>query len=90
MRNVADVDLSVEVFGEKLEWPIGVSPSAMQKMAHPEGEVASARAAGKAGSLFILSSASTTSLEEVAKKAPDTHKWFHLYIFKDRWVCFSV
>uniref|UniRef100_T1GK85 (S)-2-hydroxy-acid oxidase n=1 Tax=Megaselia scalaris TaxID=36166 RepID=T1GK85_MEGSC len=84
LRNVENIDMSVNIFGHKLEWPVGISPSAMQKMAHPEGEVASARAAGKAGSLFILSSASTTSLEEVAEKAPDTYKWFHLYIFKDR------
>ncbi|KAL5273656.1 HAO1 family protein [Megaselia abdita] len=82
--NVSKVNLNVEIFGSKLEWPVGVSPTAMQKMAHPDGEVASARAAGKAGSLFILSSLSTTSLEEVAEKAPDTIKWFHSHLFKDR------
>lgn len=88
LRDVSNVNMNVEVFAHTIDWPVGISPSALQKMACPEGEVASARAAGKAGTLFVLSSASTTSLEEVAEKAPNTHKWFHLYIFKDRLVSF--
>lgn len=56
----------------------------MQKMAHPDGEIGNARAAGKAGSIFILSTLSTTSMEDLAAGAPDTCKWFQLYIYKDR------
>lgn len=56
----------------------------MQKMAHPEGEVANARAAGKFGTVFTLSTISTSSIEELEEGAPDTHKWFQLYIYKDR------
>lgn len=41
-------------------------------------------AAGKLGTVFILSTLSTTSIEDVARHAPDTHKWFQLYISKDR------
>lgn len=64
--------------------PIGIAPTAMQKLAHPEGEIASAKAAGKCGTIFILSSFSTTSIEEVAEKVPETVKFFQLYIYKNR------
>ena len=46
--------------------PVGIAPTAMQRMAHPQGECATAAAAQKAGALFILSTISTSSIEEVA------------------------
>lgn len=52
----------------------------MQRMAHVDGEIASARAAAAKGTLFCLSSLSTTNLVDVAKKVPDGLKWFQLYI----------
>lgn len=64
--------------------PIGIAPTAMQKLAHPDGEVASAKAAGKCGTIFILSSFSTTSIEEIGAKVPDTIKFLQLYIYKNR------
>uniref|UniRef100_R4G4U1 (S)-2-hydroxy-acid oxidase n=1 Tax=Rhodnius prolixus TaxID=13249 RepID=R4G4U1_RHOPR len=81
LRDISVRDTSCEILGSKIKIPIGVSPSAMQKMAHPEGECANARAVGEKGSIFILSTLSTTSLEEVAECAPDTIKWFQLYIY---------
>lgn len=62
----------------------------MQKMAHPEGEVANARAAEKAGVIFILSTIATSSIEEVAQAAPKANKWFQLYIYTDRKVTESL
>lgn len=56
----------------------------MQRMAHDDGEIGNALAAGKIGGIFILSTLSTTPLEEVAAAAPNTTKWFQLYIYKDR------
>lgn len=85
LRDVSRLDISCEIFGERMKWPLGIAPTAMQKMAHPDGEVGNARAAGKAGSIFILSTLSTTSLEDLAAGAPETIKWFQLYIYKDRW-----
>ncbi len=64
--------------------PIGIAPTAMQRMSHPEGECASARAAQQAGTVFILSTIATSSIEEVAEAAPGAEKWFQLYIYKDR------
>lgn len=56
----------------------------MQRMATPEGELATARAAAKHGTLMTLSSWSTTSLEDTMKAAPRGPKWFQLYVYKDR------
>ncbi|XP_017837748.1 peroxisomal (S)-2-hydroxy-acid oxidase [Drosophila busckii] len=84
LRNVTQVDPSCRILGQQLGWPLGIAPTAMQKMAHSDGEIGNARAAGKAGSIFILSTLSTTSLEDLAAGAPDTCKWFQLYIYKER------
>ncbi|XP_075231832.1 uncharacterized protein LOC142330463 isoform X2 [Lycorma delicatula] len=84
MIDISNRDCSATVLGYKIKYPIGVSPTAMQKMAHPEGECANARAVGAFGSIFTLSTLSTSSIEEVAKAAPNTNKWFQLYIYKDR------
>ena len=51
-------------------------------MAHPEGELATARAAQAAGTVYIMSTISTCSIEEVAEAAPEAVKWFQLYIYK--------
>lgn len=84
LRDVSNLETTCEVLGQPLQWPLGLAPVAMQKMAHADGEVGSARAAGLAGSVFILSTLSTSSIEELAEHAPDTCKWFQLYIHKDR------
>ncbi|KAH8418686.1 hypothetical protein KR222_010619 [Zaprionus bogoriensis] len=84
LRDVSQLDTSCEVLAQHLEWPLGIAPVAMQKMAHADGEIATARAAGLVGSVFILSTLSTTSIEDLAAHAPDTCKWFQLYIHKDR------
>lgn len=84
LRDVSHLDVTCDILGEHPSWPLGIAPSAMQKLAHPDGEIGMARAAGKAGSIYILSTLSTTSLEDLAAAAPDTIKWFQLYIYKDR------
>lgn len=78
------MDTCCRLLGCDLKWPLGIAPTAMQKMAHPDGEIGNAKAAGAMGSIFILSTLSTTSIEDVAAGAPDTHKWFQLYVYKDR------
>lgn len=56
----------------------------MQRMAHPDGEIANAKAAGKMGTLFTLSTIATSSIEELGQEAPNTLKWFQLYIYRDK------
>lgn len=82
--SLSNMDTSCTIMGHRLTMPLGISPSAMQKMAHPDGECGNARAAGAKGLIYILSTLSTTSIEDVAEGAPDTIKWFQLYIYSDR------
>lgn len=84
MCNVEQVDLTHYVYGDKLAMPVGVSPTAMHKMAHPDGERATVRACNRMNSLMILSLFSNTSLEEVAKTAPICTKWQNLVILRDK------
>lgn len=90
LRNVSKRDLSTTILGEKISMPLGIAPAAMQRMAHPEGECANVRAAQGAGTIYILSTISTSSIEEVAEAAPNAIKWFQLYIYKDRNVTINL
>ncbi|KAI3455996.1 hypothetical protein Pfo_012659 [Paulownia fortunei] len=81
--DVSDIDITTTILGYKISMPIMVAPTAMQKMAHPEGELATARAASAAGTIMTLSSWGTSSVEEVASTGPGT-RFFQLYVFKDR------
>ncbi|GER24605.1 peroxisomal (S)-2-hydroxy-acid oxidase [Striga asiatica] len=81
--DVSKVDVSTTVLGHTISMPIMVAPTAMQKMAHSEGELATARAASAAGTIMTLSSWGTCSVEEVASTGPGI-RFFQLYVFKDR------
>ncbi len=81
--DVARRTLATTVLGERLAMPIAVAPTAFHKLAHPDGELASVRAAGDAGTLFVLSTLSTTAVEEVTAAATGP-VWFQLYVYKDR------
>jgi len=88
--DVSAVDLSTTILGDKVTSPICIAPTAMQKMAHPDGECATSRAAARHGMLMTLSSWSTTALEEVASAAPQGLRWFQLYVYKDRVVTLDL
>lgn len=82
--DVTTRDLSTRLLDLDLAHPIIVAPTAMQKMAHPDGEPATARGAAAAGALHTVSTIATTPLEVVMKAAPDNPKWFQLYCYGDR------
>eukprot|EP00752_Nemacystus_decipiens_P006892 g6190.t2 len=84
MRNVVNVDLHVDIFGQRLSMPIFVAPAGVHKLMNPAGECATARACDEAGTLMGVSQHATTSLEDVAAAAPQCARWFQLYILKDR------
>ncbi|XP_062559277.1 uncharacterized protein LOC134224054 [Armigeres subalbatus] len=84
LRSAEQRDLSVSLFGDRFSMPIGIAPTAMQRMAHPDGEVANAKAAASRGVAFTLSTIATSSMEQVATGAPGSPKWFQLYIYRDR------
>jgi len=82
LSGVRDPDTRSDLLGSSLSMPVIVAPTAFQGMAHPEGEVATARAAAKAGTVMVLSTTSTRSIEDVCAVA-DARVWFQLYMFKD-------
>ncbi|KAM6965802.1 2-Hydroxyacid oxidase 1 isoform 1-T1 [Tautogolabrus adspersus] len=95
LRDVSTVDLSVSVLGQKLSMPICVAATAMQKMAHPEGEIATARACQTLGTGMMLSSWATSTIEEVMSAVIDSKDggcvlWLQLYIYKDRELTLSL
>jgi 4-hydroxymandelate oxidase len=71
------------VLGQRVSMPVLVAPTAFHRLAHPDGELATVRAAGGAGTVMILSSLSTTAVEDVVKAASGP-VWFQLYVYKDR------
>ena len=75
MIDVSKRNLTTLALGSKVSMPIGISPTAMQRMAHPDGECASAKAAEKAGTIFILSTISTS------RYVVDTINFKHYYSF---------
>lgn len=78
--------MSTTILGESVSMPIGVAPSAFQRLAHPDGEVAAVRAAEEANAIYCMSTVATASIEEVGEAAPKAVKWFQLYLQKDRQV----
>jgi isopentenyl diphosphate isomerase/L-lactate dehydrogenase-like FMN-dependent dehydrogenase len=76
--DVANVDTSVNLFGATWKSPIVLAPAASQKAFHPDGEIATARAAGAKGHLQILSTGATSSVEDVGT-AHGAPIWFQLY-----------
>ncbi|MFK8067543.1 MAG: alpha-hydroxy acid oxidase [Gammaproteobacteria bacterium] len=81
--DVSNIDLSTTVLGEKIDLPFILSPTAMTKLFHHQGESAVALAAKKANIIYTLSSMSTTSIEEIANLSL-TPKWFQIYVWRDR------
>jgi 4-hydroxymandelate oxidase len=82
LMDVGSVDLRTTVIGQQLDAPILLAPTAMQRLAHPEGEVATARAAAGSGLVMVLSTISTRTLEDVAEAG--SARWFQLYVHRDR------
>ncbi|MFI0085271.1 lactate 2-monooxygenase [Streptomyces bobili] len=89
LRDVRERDLSVEVLGRSLPAPVALAPVGVLSIMHPGAEPAAARAAAAQGVPFVLSSASSTPMEEVAAAMGDAERWFQLYWSKDREVARS-
>ncbi|HEU4536030.1 MAG TPA: alpha-hydroxy acid oxidase [Polyangiaceae bacterium] len=88
--DVARVELATTLLGAPASMPVVVAPLAYQRLADPEGEPATARAAAAAGVPMAVSTLATTSLEDVAAAAPGAPRWFQLYMFRDRGVSASL
>ncbi len=81
--DVSQRDLATTVLGQSVAMPILIAPTAFHGLAHPGGEVATARAAARAGTIMVLSTLSNAPLEDVVRAAPGA-VWFQLYVYRDR------
>jgi len=72
------------VLGQVVSLPVLVAPTALHGLADPEGEVATARASAAVGSVLVLSTLSSRTIEEVAEAASGGRRWFQLYVQRDR------
>jgi 4-hydroxymandelate oxidase len=84
LRDVSSVDLSTTVLGTRVEWPIVVAPTAMHRYFTDDGELATASAAAGAGTVYVVSMAATSSVEDVAAAAPGGARWAQMYMLRDR------
>jgi len=82
--DVADPSTATTILGHEISMPLLVAPVAFQRVAHPDGEVAAARAAAAAGTIYCLSTLATSTPEEVA--AARGPRWFQLYVMRDEGV----
>jgi 4-hydroxymandelate oxidase len=81
--DVSRRELGTTVLGQTVSMPLLVAPTAFHRLAHPEGELATVRAAGAAGTVMILSTLSNTRVEDVTRAASGP-VWFQLYVYRDR------
>eukprot|EP01041_Mallomonas_annulata_P001427 gene1427-2742_t len=84
------INMETSILGEKISFPICIAPTAMQCMAHPDGEIATSKAALRHNIVMTLSTVSTTPLEVVRSVAPSGLHWFQLYVFRDRSITLSL
>jgi len=83
LTGVDTIDMSTKVMGKKIDIPLFLAPTALQRLFHHDGELAVGRAAQKFGTMFGLSSLGTQSIEDIAKEIK-TPKLFQLYVHKDK------
>jgi 4-hydroxymandelate oxidase len=86
LRDVRRVDTSVELLGARLRTPIAVAPTAFHCLAHPDGELATAAGAARAGALLVLSTRASRRIEDVAAvvAAAEGTWWLQVYLMQDR------
>jgi len=88
--DVSERDLSTTVLGTPMPAPVLLAPIGVQSIVHPDGELASARAATATGLVFIHSTAAAHSIEQVAEASGDGSRWYQLYWPKERDVAASL
>jgi 4-hydroxymandelate oxidase len=84
LAGISEVQTATTLLGTPVSAPVVIAPTAIQGLAHPDGEKATALGAASVGALMVLSSLATCSLEDVARSAPDAPRWMQIYILRDR------
>ena len=83
LLDVSQIDTRVELFGSEMESPIMLAPVAYHRLYHPEGEIGTARGANAAGAGFVISTFTTTAIDEIARNT-QRPIWFQLYVLRNR------
>ena len=81
--DVSRLETQVDLFGQKMDFPILLAPVAFHKLMNPEGEIATAHGAAAASTTLVVSTVATTSIEDIAKSSQGS-LWFQLYVQRDR------
>ena len=81
MTDVSGLDPAIDLLGRRWPWPIWICPTALHRMAHPDGELATARAAAQRGITMAVSTSASTDLAEIA--AVGGPRWFQVYLLAD-------
>jgi 4-hydroxymandelate oxidase len=84
LAGISEISTATTLLGQQVSSPVAIAPTAIQGLAHPEGEAATARGTAEVGALMVLSSLATCSLEDVAAAAPGAPRWMQIYILRDR------
>lgn len=90
LRDVTHRSMAITLFNQQLKTPVMLAPVGMQKISHPEGELATARAAAAAGVPLVVSTVSSHSMEQIAEVMGDAPRWYQLYWSTDREVSASM
>jgi isopentenyl diphosphate isomerase/L-lactate dehydrogenase-like FMN-dependent dehydrogenase len=88
--DVGETSAATSVLGTEISMPVIVAPMAYHRLAHPDGEPATARAAAAAGTIACFSTLATATPEEVAAAAPEAPRWFQVYVFRRRELTWAV
>src|SRR5262245_58424361 len=90
LAGVGERDLSVNLLGKRTSMPVLIAPTGFHKMAHPDGELATARAAAESDVILVVSPMANVMLEEIRAATPRAPMWFQLYVYRDRGVTRSL
>lgn len=88
--DVGEMSTATKVQGEPISLPVLIAPTALQRMAHADGELAMARAAAASDTVMVCSTLASASLAEIAAAAPGGRRWLQLYLCRDRAVSFAL
>jgi 4-hydroxymandelate oxidase len=83
LRDVSAVSTATTILGRTASMPLGIAPAALHGLAHPDGELATVRAAAAEGAIVTVSTVASRTIEEAAEAAPDARRWFQLYAQHD-------
>lgn len=83
LNDISSIELSTTVLGQKIDWPVIISPTGASRLFHHDAEPAVVRAANKFGTIYSLSTLGTTTIEDVAAIC-EGPKMYQIYVFKDR------